>query len=131
MKNQTCCFTGHRDIPKSEKESLQKRLENELISLIQQGVTIFKAGGALGFDTMSAQAVLKLKAAYLHIRLILVLPYKDQARREAGVIRTKKYTTKSGKRRMRSYTYQKNIIMGVCKSETGIWSMAAEFVSAI
>lgn len=42
------------------------------------GVLYFGAGGALGFDTISAQTVLELKAQYPHIKLILVLPCKTQ-----------------------------------------------------
>ena len=38
----------------------------------------FGAGGALGFDTLAAQAVLKLKERYPDIKLILVLPCKTQ-----------------------------------------------------
>ena len=38
------------------------------------------AGGAIGFDTMAALSVLKLKAEFPHIRLILVLPCKDQTK---------------------------------------------------
>ena len=38
----------------------------------------FGAGGALGFDTLAAQMVLKLKERYPDIKLILVLPCKTQ-----------------------------------------------------
>ena len=78
--NQTCCFTGHRNIPESQKKSLQKRLESELIQLIHQGTRYFGTGGALGFDTMVALSVLKLRENFPHIRLILVLPCKDQTK---------------------------------------------------
>ena len=74
MQTQTCCFTGHRKIPESEYPEIQKRLEEEIINLIRQGVTEFRAGGALGFDTMAALAVLKLKKKFPRVRLILVLP---------------------------------------------------------
>lgn len=40
----------------------------------------FGAGGALGFDTIAAFAVLKLKERYPDIRLILVLPCFSQTR---------------------------------------------------
>jgi len=78
--NNACCFTGHRDIPVSQKPALQKRLEEEISHLIHQGVAMFLAGGALGFDTMAALAVLKMKAKFPHIRLILVLPCREQTR---------------------------------------------------
>lgn len=79
MKNETCCFTGHRDLPREELPRIQKRLEEELVTLIQQGVKYFGAGGALGFDTLAAQAVIRLREQYPHIRLILVLPCREQA----------------------------------------------------
>ena len=53
----------------------------ELIeSLIQKGYLYFGAGGALGFDTIAAFTVLKLKERYPDIRLILVLPCLAQTR---------------------------------------------------
>ncbi|HRN20742.1 MAG TPA: SLOG family protein [Prevotella sp.] len=48
---------------------------------IEQGYQYFGAGGALGFDTLAAQTVLNLKQWYPCIKLILVLPCKDQAAR--------------------------------------------------
>ena len=43
------------------------------------GVDTFLAGGALGFDTLAAQEVLRLKAAGLpQLRLVLVLPCLGQ-----------------------------------------------------
>jgi len=80
MKNITCCFTGHRNIPANEYAAIQKRLEWVLNHLVHQGVRFFCAGGALGFDTMAAFAVLKLKQVFPHIQLILLLPCKEQTR---------------------------------------------------
>jgi len=77
---QTCCFTGHRNIPSNEQAAIQKRLEAEIEKLILQGVAFFACGGALGFDTMAALAVLKLRQEFSHIQLLLVLPYRSQAR---------------------------------------------------
>ncbi len=75
-----CCFTGHREIPTEERVALKKRLWGTLDTLIGQGVCYFAAGGARGFDTLAAQTVLELKKQHPHIRLILVLPCKDQTR---------------------------------------------------
>ena len=75
--NETCFFTGHRTMPADPE--IQKRLEQEIITLINQGVRYFGSGGALGFDTAAALTVLKLKEDFPHIRLILVLPCKNQA----------------------------------------------------
>jgi len=76
---QTCCFTGHRHIPRLVRVPLIELLDGVIVNLIHQGVRYFGAGGALGFDTMAAFSVLRLKPRYPHIRLILVLPCKDQA----------------------------------------------------
>lgn len=79
MKEQTCCFTGHRKIPAGEVPWLQRRLKKEIIRLVEkEGVCYFGAGGALGFDTLAAQTVLKLKKRYPQIKLILVLPCENQ-----------------------------------------------------
>ena len=48
------------------------------MSLIDKGVLFYGAGGALGFDTIAAESVLELKEKYPQIKLILVLPCKDQ-----------------------------------------------------
>ena len=84
MKNQICCFTGHRTIPANKHMQIQKRLEEEIARLIRQGVREFLAGGALGFDTMAALAALKLKELFPHIRLVLVLPCKAQTKSWRG-----------------------------------------------
>lgn len=80
MKKKTCCFTGHRKIPPEQYNCIAERLRTEIIALIHQGVIYFGVGGALGFDTMAAQAILILKESYPRIKLILVLPCKAQTR---------------------------------------------------
>lgn len=81
MKNHTCCFTGHRRIPAEEYDLISAKLETTLVQLVHRGYQFFGAGGALGFDTLAAMTVLKLKKDYSHIKLILVLPCRDQASR--------------------------------------------------
>ena len=51
-----------------------------MIEAIEQGYRYFGCGGALGFDTLAAQTVLRLQEIYPEIRLILVLPCRDQTR---------------------------------------------------
>lgn len=80
MKERTCCFTGHRIIPEKDISHLQKRLEKTVIDLVEKGYRYFGAGGALGFDTMAAQTILKLKKQYPQLRLILVLPCREQTK---------------------------------------------------
>lgn len=80
MKERTACFTGHRTIPFLQRRKIEKRTEEALIEAIKQGYQFFGAGGALGFDTLAAQTVLRLKETYPQIKLILVLPCLSQAR---------------------------------------------------
>lgn len=80
IKGFTCCFTGHRKIPKEKYPQIEERLKAEIEKLIKKGVVYFGAGGALGFDTLCATTVLKLRTFYPQIRLVLVLPCKEQSK---------------------------------------------------
>ena len=66
-----CCFTGHRNVLITD--DLMKRLENELIKLIQDGFTDFYAGGAAGWDMLCGKMVIKLREIY-PVRLNIILP---------------------------------------------------------
>lgn len=92
MKEQCCCFTGHRVLSTSEKAALRVLLRRELKRLLGEGYTTFLSGGALGFDTLAAQEVLRLRAeGFAQIRLILALPCLGQedrwAERDAAIYR--------------------------------------------
>jgi uncharacterized phage-like protein YoqJ len=76
-RDKTCFFTGHRDIPQENYPAIQQRLEKAVEALIAQGVCYFGVGGALGFDTIAALTVIKLKARYPQIRLVMILPCKN------------------------------------------------------
>lgn len=47
--------------------------------LYRDGVREFRCGGAVGFDTLAALAVLEKREEYPDIRLVLMLPYRGQA----------------------------------------------------
>lgn len=79
MQSKTCCFTGHRHLPENQKEEIMRALERAVLALIHSGYRYFGAGGALGFDTLAAKTVLRLRQSYPDIRLILVLPCVSQA----------------------------------------------------
>ena len=74
------CFTGHRIIDPNIAPKLTQVLERVLTILIENGATHFYAGGALGFDTIAALAVIKLRKKYPHIKLYLILPCKTQTK---------------------------------------------------
>lgn len=80
IRNQTCCFTGHRHIPPEVLPALSTQLETAVRNLITSGIRFFHAGGALGFDTLAAETVLRLRREFQHINLILVLPCRSQTR---------------------------------------------------
>ena len=81
IKDKTCCFTGHRNISQAQIPVLTKKVTATIRMLVAQGVIYYGAGGALGFDTISAMAVLKLQHTIPQIKLILVLPCLSQAQR--------------------------------------------------
>ena len=80
-ETKTVCFTGHRKIDPFEEEALRAALEKAVEQAIREGATCFRSGGALGFDTMAALTVLKLKKKHRQIRLELYLPFPEQAER--------------------------------------------------
>lgn len=73
-----CCFTGHRVLPAGKTEEICRRLEAALETLIGRGVSFFGCGGALGFDLLAGEAVLRLREKHPHIKLIMVLPCRGQ-----------------------------------------------------
>ncbi len=74
LRNETVCFTGHRYTPKSVFGETRQMVE----FLISRKRTVFFAGGALGFDTIAAEAVLAAREKYPFIRLVLAIPCPDQ-----------------------------------------------------
>ena len=74
----TCCFTGHRQIPKVEYPAVRARLTYAIRDLYKKGYRRFVAGGAIGFDTLAAEIVLALRRHYPDVSLILMLPCADQ-----------------------------------------------------
>ena len=72
------CFAGHRNIIAEELPELKHRLEENIEVIIQEGVDIFLCGGAIGFDMLAGSTVLLFKKRYPHIKLILILPCREQ-----------------------------------------------------
>lgn len=72
-------FTGHRHLTPEETRLLRLHLDRLLKQEIANGVGIFRTGGALGFDTLAAEAVLRKKEEFPSLFLELILPYPGQA----------------------------------------------------
>lgn len=91
MKENACCFTGHRPIKllwgyDEEREGcilLKRKLAVQIEEMRRKGVVTFYTGMAQGVDVWAAEAVLALKLTYPQegIRLIAVIPYEGQANR--------------------------------------------------
>lgn len=78
MEQKACCFTGHRRISAKVIETLEWDLQKTIEGLIEKGYTTFLVGGALGFDTLAAIVILRLKRENPNVKLVLVLPCLNQ-----------------------------------------------------
>ena len=74
----TVCFTGHRHISPDQRAAVALALQKEIQRQIELGATCFRTGGAVGFDTMAALEVLRMKRNHPQIRLELILPCPSQ-----------------------------------------------------
>ena len=71
----TCCFAGHREIPVGEETKIMTRVYHRIQPLIQQGVIYYGVGGALGFDRMMTEYLIRLRKENKRLKIIEVLPY--------------------------------------------------------
>ena len=76
-RQKICCFTGHRAFSENT-DKLCYILDVLLDNMITQGYTVFRAGGALGFDMLAAEAVIGKKQNGRDVRLELFLPCREQ-----------------------------------------------------
>ncbi len=74
----TCCFSGHRVLPREDIERIRKELSVVIDEYIKKGYTRFVSGGALGFDLLAARLVVEKRKSDNGIRLIMILPCRDQ-----------------------------------------------------
>ena len=81
------CFTGHRWIDAPESVRLAKNLRIVIRTAAEYGYTDFYCGGALGFDTLAAEAVLSVRKSNPAICLRLIIPCRNQAERWPAVDR--------------------------------------------
>ncbi|GHV46539.1 hypothetical protein FACS189499_01950 [Clostridia bacterium] len=81
VKEKTACFSGHRDVKPTPL--LIAATERAMDLAVSCGVNTFVCGGAAGFDTIAAMAVIESREIFGFTRLILVLPF----RKTSGVSR--------------------------------------------
>lgn len=79
-RENTCCFTGHREMSVAITDHLFNRVKDGINYLYSHDVKTYLTGGAIGFDTLAAKAVIERRSIYPDIKLILVIPCRDQTR---------------------------------------------------
>lgn len=85
-KKKTLCLTGHRPkgLPWGYNENderclkLKETCKQIFTNAILYGVEFFLTGMAEGFDMIGAEILLELKEVYSNIKIIAVLPCKNQ-----------------------------------------------------
>ncbi len=75
QKEITCCFTGHRCLPSGVILPLRSAVKDAIRHLLLQGVVYYGVGGAIGFDTLAAEALFELREEFPQLRVILVYPF--------------------------------------------------------
>lgn len=70
----TVAFTGHRHYGGEADAALWQTLER----LHAEGFRIFLSGMAAGFDLAAAEAVVRLRDRFPDVRLIAVVPFREQ-----------------------------------------------------
>ena len=78
-RDETVCFTGHRVIPDSELSELGQITDHAVAEAWSAGYRVFICGGARGFDTVAAKAVLRFRIAHPEIRLVIAVPCLTQS----------------------------------------------------
>ena len=78
MEIKRCCFTGHRRIPPSHMHALPLHIDGALDAFYRVGCRDFYTGGAIGFETLAAERVVAYRETHPGVRLILLLPCRDQ-----------------------------------------------------
>ncbi len=86
MYKNIVCLSGHRpkSLPWGYNENMycckvfKEDLEKIFINAIEYGIHTFLTGMAEGFDMIATEILIKLKEKYKHIRIIAVIPCKNQ-----------------------------------------------------
>lgn len=86
MKENNCCFTGHRpEKMKLGEKEIKPMLEKEINNAIENGYDTFITGMAPGTDIWAAEIVLEKKKADKALRLVCALPHpKFESRRSVA-----------------------------------------------
>lgn len=74
-----CSFTGHRVIERAAIPHVEQLLKKAIEYVYNEGCRTFFSGGAIGFDTMAAKAVVMFRMGHPDARLVIVIPCKNQS----------------------------------------------------
>lgn len=80
MKNISCCYTGHRDIPYEAIPVVYEKVLKKTEELINRGFRHFYTGGAVGFDMIALEALTRLKEVYPDIFIHIIVPCEGHTR---------------------------------------------------
>jgi Protein of unknown function (DUF1273). len=72
----TCCFTGHRELPKEDSPEyavLLSALENAVRDAVREGCSRFLVGGAKGFDLLADSLLFLAPLPKFFIGKLLIL----------------------------------------------------------
>ena len=84
MNYTACSFTGHRQIKSGHIPAIYSLIDTGIEYAYSRGVRVFYSGGALGFDTLAARAVIRFRISHPDVRLVLILPCINQDERWSG-----------------------------------------------
>ena len=76
--SKACAFTGHRTLPYTELNHIRSLLDRAIRYAYDEGCRVFYNGGAIGFDTEAAERVILFRDEHPDIRLVLLLPCRNQ-----------------------------------------------------
>ena len=75
-----CAFTGHRKIEDRHRTKIEELLRRAIAFAYENGCRTYATGGALGFDTLAAREVIRFRMSHPDVRLVAVLPCKNQSK---------------------------------------------------
>ncbi|MFR9543555.1 MAG: SLOG family protein [Rikenellaceae bacterium] len=86
IKEKTIAFTGNRSLTSPSGlrgTQLERAICNKLYELLERehlenGITSFLYGAAIGYDSLAAMVVLELRSKYPSISLVAVIPFEGQ-----------------------------------------------------
>ena len=72
------CFTGHRIIPREDRETIERALEEAIRDRINEGTDTFYVGGAWGFDMLAQQILMRIREEIPFVQIRMVVPCEGQ-----------------------------------------------------